>query len=174
MVGTFLRAVLPLHSQTGLDEQDSHFSATFVRPLLVRRQQPFHMSEATSLPTMRQSRFSSGWGVAVALLHFVGTFAMVGMRFVVGMGAFTTPSYSYQRWQSDTAFWEIVHWVWSPLALAAWTFFAPQNEGLFAVLATLWSCAMGICAGVAVASFRRWLDRPLYPPSTINHPPPAA
>jgi hypothetical protein len=126
------------------------------------------VNEAATNRDSTPSRFSSGWCVAAALLHFAATFALAGISFIVGMGAFTTSTYEAQHIDSAIGFWRGVQWLWTPLAMAAWDPRTSIDTGLLVVLAFLWSCVIGILVGFFVPIFRRWLHKPLYPSATTN------
>jgi hypothetical protein len=50
------------------------------------------MNEAAKNPRDAH-HFSTGWCVGAAVVHFAASFALAGIGFLVGMGAFTTNSY---------------------------------------------------------------------------------
>ena len=54
------------------------------------------------------------------------------------------------------------------LAMAAWDPRQSLDTGLLVGLAFIWSCIIGIIAGLFVPVFRAWLHKPLYPPATLN------
>ena len=126
------------------------------------------MNEAATNPDSTLSRFSSGWCIAGALLHFGTTLALAGINFVVGMGAFTTNTYEAQHVHSAISFWRGVQWLWTPLAMAAWDPRASIDTGLLVVLALIWSCVIGVVVGFFVPALRRWLHKPLYPSAAPN------
>jgi hypothetical protein len=134
----------------------------------VRRCYPSPVNEAATNPESKPSRFSFGWCVTAALLHFAATFAIAGISFVVGMGAFTTSTYEAQHIAGQISFWRGVQWVWTPLAMAAWDPQQSLNIGLLVGLAFIWSCIMGGVSGLFGPVFRRWIHKPLYPSATIN------
>lgn len=126
------------------------------------------MKEASNNSETKPSRFSFGWCIAAFFLHLTGTLAIAGSSFIVGMGAFTTNSYGAEHIHGEIAFWQGVRWIWTPLAMAAWDPHQSLDTGLLVGLALIWSCIIGVIAGLVVPMFRRWLHRPLYPPAAPN------
>jgi hypothetical protein len=126
------------------------------------------MNESAADPESKSSRFSFGWCVVVFLLHFAATFALGGISFIVGMGAFTTNTYEAQHIHGEISFWQGVQWIWTPLAMAVWDSRQSFDTGLLVGLASIWSCVIGLVFGFFGPVFRRWLHKPLYPPATLN------
>ncbi len=113
-------------------------------------------------------RFSPNWCIGTTVFHFAATFALAGIGFVVGMGAFTTNTYEAQHIGSAIAFWRGVQWLWTPLAMATLDSHKIIDTKLLVGLAFVWSCTVGIIVGFFIPALRGWLHKPLYPPPTLN------
>jgi hypothetical protein len=102
------------------------------------------------------------------VFHFAATFALAGINFVVGMGAFTVSTQEAQTIEFRMAFWRGVQWLWTPLAMAVWDPHKSIDTGAMVGLAFIWSCVVGVIVGFFIPVFRRWLHKPLYPSATLN------
>jgi len=120
-----------------------------VRPLASH---PVNNSEDTYI--RKPIRYSSGWSIIAFVLHFGGTFAIVGLNFLAGMGSFTRDT------SSEVSFWLAVQWLWTPLAMMAWDPQNMLNEGRLFGLALLWSCVVAVFSGFVFPLIKRRIRLP--------------
>lgn len=85
--------------------------------------------------------FSLGTAVGFSVSHLVLTYVFAICTFVQAMGAFS------QDVRSGMAFWNVVMWLWSPLARVCFSVQDP-DLGSLSLLALLWSVFIGVLAGL--------------------------
>ena len=103
--------------------------------------------------------------MGVASLHFAATFVIVGISsFAVGMRGIANNGGEVQNMDVATALWRAVRWIWTPLAMAMGDPLKGMNGSLVG-FAFIWSCVVGILAGMLVPWLYNWLHKPLYPPN---------
>ncbi|TDU67163.1 hypothetical protein EI77_03364 [Prosthecobacter fusiformis] len=94
-----------------------------------------------------QSLFSVKAAIKIAVIHFALTYVFALLAFFTAMGSFT------KSVTDEMAFWNMVMWVWTPLARAAFDH-AKDNLDIVRLLAISWSCIVGVAAGFFRKNFR--------------------
>ena len=91
-------------------------------------------------------RFSIGWCILVAVLHAAGTIGLCLLSFLSGMASFT---------YGDGNHANVFLWIWTPLAMSAWSPEGSSQDGILLFLGLLWSAIVGMIGGLLIPFLRR-------------------
>lgn len=96
-----------------------------------------------------QPFFSIKAAIKISALHFGLTYVFALLAFFTAMGSFT------KSVTDEMAFWNMVMWIWTPLARSAFKSGSENLENI-RLMAFAWSLVVGLIAGL----LRRYFGEP--------------